>query len=733
MKRILTLMLAALVLLVSVSPAAARTDARLTEAIELAKQFFPETDNFRTFRSSLDTRGERAVFSLHWSGANTDPTGHNPSSLWVGVDISRRLVTAFRFEPATPRTMPPSLTAIPQFDRAHAERVAREFAARLAPTQFASMRLHQVDEPQIRIGRRNWPHFFTLTYIQYVNGIPFAPNSVRITVNADTGVVQHYDLAWEDYTFPAAQGVISQAELTRIFGEVGLKLVYQRVQWWRPMQEKESEPFLAYVLEDGSALAIDAFTGKVTRIGWHGPFPLRGVSADATLEEQARQGLTPAELKEIEFVAGLLPLERAEIIAREITAIAPTVPLAGSQLKAQGDGGRRLWQLHFAQHDEGEQVWADVTLDAKTGELMNFNYSDAEKEQPKPNLSAEEAERLAVAFLQRWAADKFPDVRLEQSGPEGIEPRHDGDKELPHSYWFTFRRYVNNIPVGTDQLDVRVRHDRRVTSFHSNWYWYEGTFPSPQGALTPTQMNALFLREHGLQLEYVLDHEADPAAKVSAPMPMPRLEPVPVPSPRVRLVFRPKALPSYSFDAFTGKNIDHTGEEIKPVVKPVYTDIAGHWAERDIAQLVSLGLLRLPGPAFKPDAVLTVGEFLRFLADASGVSGDFVTMTRSFAVQSGILDAPEAEKVDLNLPLTRELMAYYLARQQGHGQTAALKGIWATPFRDFATVAGEYQGSVAVVHALGLMRGDTNGNFLPQQQTTRAQAVVILARMLTMK
>jgi hypothetical protein len=736
-KRIFVLVLVAIVCLTSALPAAARVDERLTAAVQLAKQFFPETDNFRNFRSSLDTRGDRAVFSLHWSGANTDPAGHNPSSLWVSVDISRRLVVSFRHEPSTPRTTPPSLTAIPQFDRAHAERVAREFAQRLAPTQFDTMRLHHVDEPAIRIGRRHWPHFYTLGYIQYVNGIPFAPNSVRIAVNADTGAVQVYDLAWEDYTFPPATGVISQAELERVFGKVGLKLVYQRVQWWRPMQDNESEPFLAFVLEDGSSLAIDAFTGKVTRIGWHGAFPPRAI-VEGMAQQDARQGLAPAELKEIDFVAGLLPLERAEIIAREITALPPTVPMTGSQLYAQGDGEVRLWQLHFSQHDRDVQVWAQVTLDAKTGALISFHYSDDEKAEPKPSLTAAQAQQLAQAFLQKWAADKFQNVRLEVSGSGGVEPRPDGDMELPHSYWFTFRRYVNNIPVATDQLGVTVRHDRRVTSFHSNWY--EGKFPSPAGALTPAQMTALFLREHGLHLEYVLDHQADDVtaeAKASSPMPMPMPMPIPrpepVPGPAVRLVFRPRALPSYSFDAFTGKNIDHTGEEIKPVVKPVYTDIAGHWAERDIAQLVGLGLLRLPGPAFKPDAVITVGEFLRVLADASGMSGDFTTMTRSFAVQSGILEQPEAEKVDLNLPLTRELMAYYLARQQGHGQTAALRGIWATPFRDFAQVAPEYQGSVAVVHALGLMAGDTAGNFLPQQQTTRAQAIVIIGRMLHMK
>jgi len=78
------------------------------------------------------------------------------------------------------------------------------------------------------------------------------------------------------------------------------------------------------------------------------------------------------------------------------------------------------------------------------------------------------------------------------------------------------------------------------------------------------------------------------------------------------------------------------------------------------------------------------------------------------------------------------MLAFYLARLTGHGETAAFEGIWAAPFTDFAQVLPKYQGSVAIVHALRLMAG-SSGNFMPQGHTTRAQVAVILARMLRTK
>ncbi|MBT9177448.1 MAG: hypothetical protein DDT20_01781 [Firmicutes bacterium] len=709
MKRIFTLVLAALVLLASVSPVSARTDIRLTEAIRLAKQFFPETDNFRTFRSRLEAGEDRVVFHLHWSRATTDPARHNPSNIWVSVDLNRQLIVSYRHEPATPRTQSASLTAIPQFGREHAERVATDFVRRLAPAQFAGMRLSNVEEPAIIIGRRFWPHFYVFSYVRFVNNIAFPSNGLRITVNADTGTVQEYSLSWGDYTFPAPQNLISQAELTRVFNEVGLKLVYQRVQWWRPMQNKENEPFLAYILEDGSVLQIDAFTGKVTRSSW-GPQLPPGIDFAASEADKARAGLTEAELKEIDFVAGLVTAERAEAIAREIAALPATVPLVASQLYGRGENGDRIWQLQFGTRHDHDMVWVGVTLDAVTGKLLTFYYTDSNYQPVAPRLELEEAQQIAQAFLARWAGDKLGDIRLVE------EPAATPTDELPQGYLLWYQRFENNIPVQGDRVHVHVRHDRRVGTFGFNWY--EGKFPSPAGALTPAQMNAQFLSEQGLHLQYVLEF-VEVKDRSAATV--------------VRLVYRPKALSSYNFNAFTGKNVDHTGKEIVPVVKPVYRDITGHWAERDIRQLVDLGLLRLAGPELRPDAVITVGEFLQVLSDASGFSVDAAAEARSFATLSGMMNEDEAEAADLNRPLTRELMAFYLARHQGHGQTAALQGIWSAPFRDFAAIAAEYQGSVAIVHALKLMRGDTNGNFLPREQATRAQAIVIIARMLHMQ
>ncbi|MBT9156946.1 MAG: hypothetical protein DDT37_01943 [Firmicutes bacterium] len=387
------------------------------------------------------------------------------------------------------------------------------------------------------------------------------------------------------------------------------------------------------------------------------------------------------------------------------------MPLVNSQLYARGVGGERIWQLQFGTRHDHDMVWVGVTLDAVTGALLTFFYMDDNNQPVAPKLELEEAKRLAETFLARWAGDKLADIRLVEEPTEAVTD------QLPHNYLLWYQRFENNIPVQGDKVHVNVRHDRRVVNFGSNWY--KGKFPSPTGALTPAQMNAIFLSEHGLHLQYVLEFVEVEVDRFVAT--------------GVRLVYRPKALSSYNFNAFTGKNVDHTGKEIVPVVRPVYRDITGHWAERDIKQLVDLGLLRLAGPELRPDAVVTVGEFLQVLSDASGFSVDAAAEARSFATLSGMMNEDEAEAADLNRPLTRELMAFYLARHQGHGQTAALQGIWSAPFRDFAAIAAEYQGSVAIVHALKLMRGDTNGNFLPREQTTRAQVIVIIARMLHMQ
>ena len=100
-----------------------------------------------------------------------------------------------------------------------------------------------------------------------------------------------------------------------------------------------------------------------------------------------------------------------------------------------------------------------------------------------------------------------------------------------------------------------------------------------------------------------------------------------------------------------------------------------------------------------------------------------------FRSYRGII-TPKDTNIDPETLVTREMLAFYLARMEWYSAAASLKGIWTAPYADFASVSTDYQGSVSIVHALGLLGSGGNGMFLPKQATTRAQVAVVLSRML---
>ncbi|MBT9152676.1 MAG: hypothetical protein DDT35_00898 [Firmicutes bacterium] len=719
MKKYLVTLVVAVMLITLIGPLAeARDDARMREAILLAKRLFPITDTYQQFFTNQHMTEGKTIYHFEWRGSSSDPAGFNPSQIMLSVDGERMLVTNYSFQEATPRNRTLNFAPLPKFTEEQAQRTAAALAARLAPQEFATMRLFRVTAPTVRIGKRHWPHHYSFHYIQYVNNIPFHGNSLFINVNADSGEVAHYWLNFTPYTFPSPQGIIPLAQAAEVFRGVGLRLVYQRSFSWR---NEESKPFLAYVLEDGRRLSIDAFTGRVFTNEHFLSFQDQQ-SPDGRLAGSVKQehAFTPQELKEIELVAGLLPLVRVDALAREIAALPVIATLHSSRLYLDPRTEQRIWNLQYTWGTEGEQGSAFVVLDAATGALESFYYGDNDKQEIKPTMTQDEALVLARQFLTRWVGDKYGQVELAKDAP--IMPFG----EISHFYSFVFNRSVNGIPVVNDNLFITVRHDSRIIQYNANWY--RGEFVSPQGVLSGRQMSDRFLADVGLELSYVLTQVEQKGERG--------------PVPQIRLVYQPKELNSYLFDAFKGGNIDWQGKAIVPVVKPNYTDIARHWAYGDIKLLVEWNLLRLPGNEFRPDQDMNLGDLLSLLSTAAGwddsigigpewikaIANERNISALNWAAQSNLVR--EDEKIDPAALVTREMLAFYLARLTGHGETAALEGIWTAPFRDFNQVGTKYQGSVAIVHALRLMIGAQNAMFLPQNHATRAQVAVILARML---
>ncbi len=191
MKKYLVTLVVAVMLITLIGPLAeARDDARMREAILLAKRLFPITDTFQQFFTNQHMTEGKTIYHFEWRGSSNDPAGFNPSQIMLSVDGERMLVTNYSFQEATPRNRTLNFAPLPKFTEEQAQRTAAALAARLAPQEFATMRLFRVTAPTVRIGKRHWPHHYSFHYIQYVNNIPFHGNSLFINVNADSGEVQ---------------------------------------------------------------------------------------------------------------------------------------------------------------------------------------------------------------------------------------------------------------------------------------------------------------------------------------------------------------------------------------------------------------------------------------------------------------------------------------------------------------------------------------------------------------
>ncbi len=191
----------------------------------------------------------------------------------------------------------------------------------------------------------------------------------------------------------------------------------------------------------------------------------------------------------------------------------------------------------------------------------------------------------------------------------------------------------------------------------------------------------------------------------------------------------------------------------EPQAGPVktFTDIAGHWAQKDIEFMASRGLVSGVGNGrFAPDDTVTRAEFTAILARMMSLSGNPGAAERfsdippgawyrdmvGAAAAAGLVAGTGGNTFDPGAPITREQMAAMLLRVLQHKNLANMqmtdaevKGILAT-FNDNAAISTWARYAVAVVCRQGLMKGRQAAVFAPAGHSTRAEAAVVLRRVL---
>ncbi|WP_158606996.1 DUF4073 domain-containing protein [Paenibacillus ginsengarvi] len=199
------------------------------------------------------------------------------------------------------------------------------------------------------------------------------------------------------------------------------------------------------------------------------------------------------------------------------------------------------------------------------------------------------------------------------------------------------------------------------------------------------------------------------------------------------------------FTKFAVFGVKESSAEPTPTPTPAPTptsflDMDGHWAKSYVSRAVELGITNgYNARMFAPDAQVTRAQFVTMLMRALKVEGvsaprfadagaieAWAASAVTAAAERGIAEGFSDGTFRPNVVITRAEMTTLLAR----AASLESSGDAEPTFADAADVPAWARPAVAAAEGLGLVQGRGGGQFEPFAAATRAEAVVLLLRML---
>lgn len=173
-----------------------------------------------------------------------------------------------------------------------------------------------------------------------------------------------------------------------------------------------------------------------------------------------------------------------------------------------------------------------------------------------------------------------------------------------------------------------------------------------------------------------------------------------------------------------------------------FTDIAGHWAEDSIKQAAAKKIVGgYPNGTFKPNNPVTRAEFTVMLAGALNLDGQGAALTFTdngqigqwarravaLSLQMEIVNGYKDGSFRPDKRITRAEMASMIANALKLPRSV---NTTTTGFADDEDIPAWAKGAVGAIRKLGIANGRGGNTFVPSDTATRAEAVVMLLKML---
>lgn len=719
-KRILSLMLAPILLFSMAVPAAAaeRGDSadRLAAVTGKVKNTLAlDTERYTQFSGQL-TEGELApTWNLNWSG--------DGGSLEITASESGRILSYYRYDDGESWDNDP--LSLPKGDPAKAQEAAAAFLAQVLDASETV----DLDAARQSNSARQTRYYFRGTLL--LNGCP-SPLNFNLSVRAsDYAVTQFYrDSTEAGYigTVPAADfRMDASAAEPLLWDTLSMRLEYV-------LDEGKSTAVLRYLPNSTHSFYVDDATKKLVdltelyeALGKGGNTSAEAPMADEAASGSAdryENGLTQAEQLGADKLKGTLDKDGLDQKARAISQLGLegyTLASASYQeQKLDGDEAMIAARITYSKQ-AGELIlrrW--VTLNAKTGELLSVSSSRLWDDDEAAVVKEDAARKTAEAFLTEQQGERFA-LCAAYTGDPGSQTENGR-----YGRWnFQYARKANGYFFPSDQFTVSIdAKDGSVASYSQSWS-EDVSFASPDGIISATQAVNAYFKTFQITGGYVAVPQkldlSDPEYAPLAEMGYRALN-------SLKLGWQLKASEDRvsGIDAKTGEPVLWTYEEPGALS---YRDLSGSWAKGTVETLAEYGI-GYAGGRFRADKKLTQLELVALLASTQGFLIDPDNLADGEADQAYrsaySMGALQREDRDDGRILTRIDVIKILLDAGGYGPAARLQGIYRTDFSDEEKIPEGMLGYAALAQAMKVAQGGSDQRLNPNQSSTRGEAATML-------
>lgn len=569
---------------------------------------------------------------------------------------------------------------ISEMSAADAKSVAKEFIKQANPDIYQNIEIIENDFNELG----GSSYYFNL--IRTENGVPVIGSGGNISVSKTTNKVRYFHINYDaDIEFSEIENIISEEEGMKAYSEKLAPVLQYAYNYDYTKKELSVYPRFALEISDRLINAKDGSIYEVPKYDY--VFGAAGggsqnLKTEASKDSEERS-FSEAELSELEKISGLMSEKDAEKAARENKIINLDPELKVSNIRLIRDyinAEKYSYSIRFENKSEEKYDYANVSLDAKTGEVLSFykNGDYTKKDAQNKDTELKKADEALKAFV----GDKYLEFKLIEDSAKGSVSYvriHNGTEVSGNGASFSFDGNDDLVSYNLSYIDIME-------------------FPSLEGALTSEEAFYKATEAVDFKLAYSVDYEK----KIATP---------------VYCFIENDRVTTFNQNAFSGELIDYKGEALKEDGKIEYSDIENHYAKDKFLKLAEFGI-GFDEEELKPQQAITQAEYLTLLNKVFGYGTDIEEIYRR-SFNAGIITKEQRED---DSPVTRENAAIFMIKEMGADEYAKYDEIFAMPFSDVT----ENKGYIGILKAFGVVSGDGTGKFNPKNTISRGEALIMI-------